>query len=60
MDNCHFSVKTMIVCASIIGLYSSTPVYVNNATTAETPSEPTTSVVAATSNKECICTCMIS
>ena len=54
MDSCHFAVKT-IMCGSIIGLSNSERVYVNDsATTAETPSEPTTFVVTATSNEECM------
>ena len=55
MDSCHFAVKT-VICGSIIGLYNSDVVHVNDSITTRTvvPSESTTPVVPVTSDEECM------
>ena len=57
VNSCNFTLKTVIICGSIVGLSSSEPVYID-----EIPSEPTTSVVTSTLDEGCMfsqCICIV-
>ena len=58
VNSCNFTLKTVLICGSIVGLSSSKPAYVND----EIPSEPITFGATSTSDEGCMfsqCICIV-